>query len=165
MQKTLSHFSANGDFDIKSAAAFRLQFTEGCATAIHHIDGLSVKVPSHIQITRTFVLQSWWADELCFAELRPQRLFMKDFFPKNEGPNRGSVVKKEMFAAVKRDAGAAAPAASSSSVALAPPPPLNAPALKQSVAASRKKAADKAKDALAKFRASKLLAAQITLEV
>jgi hypothetical protein len=84
-EKALSH---DGSIKWGEGGCYKLKFEAGKAIAISHVSGDEAKIPSHVTITKDFILMNNFSDSTACLELAPATYTCKDFFTAEMGPNK-----------------------------------------------------------------------------
>lgn len=80
VEKAAANVKFNG-YDRLAGGVFELKFEGEQVAGITHISGVSVKVPSHVSMTKAFAMVSWYSDSHCALSLAPVKFVLRDFFP------------------------------------------------------------------------------------
>jgi hypothetical protein len=78
----------DGSIKWGEGGCYKLTFDEGKAIAINHVSGDEAKIPSHVTITKDFILMNNFSDSAACLELAPATYTCKDFFTAEMGPNK-----------------------------------------------------------------------------
>lgn len=84
-EKALTH---DGSIKWGDGGCYKLTFEDGKAKTITHVSGDSAKIPSHVTITKDFILMNNFSDSTACLELAPATYTCKDFFLPEQGPNK-----------------------------------------------------------------------------